>query len=125
MRSPPKQRSAARPSVSSIPVAPSGLPASRLAVIRLAESAAPDGGTPTAADPRRPRSCTVANGPGLTTSMRGRGWGPAWAGWWWVGERGPVGGRGWGPAWAGWWWVGERGPVGGRGWGPAWAGWWW
>ena len=44
----PGQRTTARPRVSSIAAAASSLPASRFAAARLAWSAAPDGGTPTA-----------------------------------------------------------------------------
>ncbi len=65
---PAGNRNAARPRVSSIPAAPSLLPTRRLPRTRLAASAAPDGGTAKDPSPSRPRSCTVASGPGRITS---------------------------------------------------------
>src|SRR5215472_13750005 len=63
-------RSASLPSVTSTQAASGSLPTSLLASPKLAVSAAPLPGTPRCAKPARPRSWTVASGPGWSTWTR-------------------------------------------------------
>src|SRR4051794_23337184 len=60
-------RSRSPPAVVSTVAASGRLPTSRLARSCAARSAAPERGTPIAAQPGRPASCTVASGPVATT----------------------------------------------------------
>ena len=64
-----KMKRPAKSSVISSPAAPSALPTSRFPSRKEIASAAPDGETPRAPNPLRPRSCTVVSIPGARTSI--------------------------------------------------------